>query len=192
MWELGHKEGWAPKIWCFWIVVLEKTLESPLDCKEIKLVHPKGDQSWRFTERTDAEAEVPILWPPAAKSQLIRKDPDAGKHWRHEETGMKEDERAGWHHWLNGLEFEQALGVGDRQGSLVCCSPWGHQESDMTERLNNNNHKSICYCCLVTKLCPTLLRPHRASLVSQLVKNPSAMQETPVQFLSWEDTLEKG
>ena len=106
MWELGHKEGWVPKIWCFWIVVLEKTLESPLDCKEIKPVNSKGDQSWRFTERTDAEAEVPILWPPGAKNQLIRKDPHAGKYWRQKEKGMKEDEMAGWHHWLNGHEFE--------------------------------------------------------------------------------------
>ena len=120
----------------FWTVVLEKTLESPLDCKEIQPVHPKGNQSWIFTGKTDVEAETPILWPPDAKSWLIRKDPDAGKHWRQEEMGMTEDEMVGWRHWLNGDESEQAPGVGDRQGGLACCSPWGCKESDTTERLN--------------------------------------------------------
>ena len=104
MWELDHKEGWAPKNWCFWTVVLEKTLKSPLESKEIKPVHPKGNQPWIFTRRTDAEAT--IFWPPDAKSQLIRKDPDAGKDWRWEEKGTTEDEMAGWHHGLNGHEFE--------------------------------------------------------------------------------------
>ena len=108
-------------------VVLEKTLESPLDCKEIQPVHPKGNQSWIFIGRTDAEAETPILWPPDAKNQLIGKDPNAGKDWRQEEKGMTEDEMVGWHHWLNGHEFEQAPGVGDGHGSLVCSSPWGHR-----------------------------------------------------------------
>ena len=120
----------------FWTVVLEETLESPLDCKEIKPVNPKGNKSWIFIGRTDAEAETPILWAPNAKSWLIWKDPDAGKDWRQEEKGTAEDEMDGWHHQLNGHEFEQASGVGDGQGSLVCCSPWGHKESDMTERLN--------------------------------------------------------
>ena len=106
MWELDYKEGLAPKNWCFWTVVLEKTLESPLDCKEIKPVHPKGNQSWIFTGRTDAEAEIPILWPPDGKNQLIGKNPDAGKDWRQEEKGMTEDETVGWHHWLNGHEFK--------------------------------------------------------------------------------------
>ena len=106
MWELNHKEGWGPKNWCFLSVVLGKTLESPLDCKEIQPVHPKGDQSCVFTGRTDAEAEIPIPWPPDAKSWLIRKDPDAGKDWREEEKGMTEDEMVGWHHRLNGHEFE--------------------------------------------------------------------------------------
>ena len=133
MWEMDHKEGWVPKNWFFWIVVLEKTLESPLDCKEIKPVSPKGNQSWIFIGRTDAEA--PILWPPDGKSWLIWKDPDAGKDWR-QEKGMTEDEIVGWHHWLDGHEFEQALGGGDGQGSLVCCSPWGLKESNMTEGLN--------------------------------------------------------
>ena len=113
------------------------TLESPLDCKEIQPVHPKGGQSWIFIGRTDAEAEAPILWSPDAKNWLIGKDPDAGKDWRWEEKGMTEDEMAGWHHWLNGHEFKQALGVSDGQGSLACCSSWGHkswtQLSDWTE-----------------------------------------------------------
>ena len=106
MWELVYNESWAPKNWCFWTVVLEKTLESPLDCKEIQPVHPKGNQSWVFTGRTDVEAETPILWPPDAKSWLIWKDPDAGKDWRWEEKGTTEDEMVGWHHRLNGHEFE--------------------------------------------------------------------------------------
>ena len=127
MWELDHKEGWAPKNWCFWTVVLEKTLESPLDCKEIQLVHPKGDQSWVFIGRSDDEAETPIIWPPDAKNWLIRKDPDAGKDWRQEEKGMTEDEMVGWHHRIDGHDSEQALGAGDGQGSLVCCSPWGRR-----------------------------------------------------------------
>ena len=105
MWELDHKESWEPKNWCFWTVVLENTLESHLDCKEIQPVHPKGDQSWVFTGRTDAEAETPVLWPPDVKSWYIRKDPDAGKDWGQGEKGT-EDEMVGWHHWLNGHEFD--------------------------------------------------------------------------------------
>ena len=107
MWNLDHKETWTPKDWCFWTVVLEKTCESPLDCKEIQAVHPKGNQSWTFIARTDAEAEIPILWPPDAKSWLIGKDPDSGQDWRQEEKGMAEDERVGWHHQLCRHEFEQ-------------------------------------------------------------------------------------
>ena len=136
MWELDYKESWIPKNWCFWAVVLEKTLESLLDCKEIQPVHPKGNQTWIFIGRTDAEAETPILWPPYMKNWLIGKHPDAGKDWRQENKGMTEDEMVGWHHWLNGHEYEQAQGVGKGQGSLVCCSPWGRKESDMTEWLN--------------------------------------------------------
>ena len=136
MWELDCEESWVPKNWCFWTVVLEKTLESPLDCKEIQPVHPKGDQSWLFIGGTDAEAETPILWPPHAKSWLIGKDPDAGRDWGQEEKGMTEDETAGWHHGLNGNEFEWTPGVGDGQGDLECCDSWGHKESDTTERLN--------------------------------------------------------
>ena len=136
MWKLDYTESWAPKNWCFWTVVLEKTLESLLDSKEIQPVHPKGNQSWIFIGRTDVEAETPIFWPPDAKNWLIWKDPDAGKDWRWEEKGPTEDETVGWHHQLDGHESEQALGVGDGQGSLVCCNPWGRKESDMTERLN--------------------------------------------------------
>ena len=136
MWELDCEESWAPKNWCFWTVVLEKTLESPLDCKEIQPVHPKGNQSWIFIGRTDAEAETSKLWPPDAKNWLIGKDPDSGKDWRQKEKGTTEDEMVGWHHWLDRYEFEQALGVGDGQRSLACGSPWGCKESDMTEGLN--------------------------------------------------------
>ena len=107
MWELNCKDGWALKNWCFWTVVLEKTLESSLDCKESKPVNSKGNYSWIFIERTDPEAESPVLWPPEAKNWLIGKDPDAGKDWRQEKKGMTEDEMAGWHHWLDGHEFEK-------------------------------------------------------------------------------------
>ena len=122
----------------FWIMLIVTwvTLASPLDCKEIQPVHPKGDQSWVFFGRTDAEAETPILWTPDAKNWLIGKDPDTGKDWQWEEKGTTEDETVGWHHWHNGHEFEQALGVGDGQESLVCCSPWDRKESDTTEWLN--------------------------------------------------------
>ena len=136
MWELYHKESWALKNWCFWTVVLEKTFESPLDCKEIQPVHPKGNQSWIFIGRIDAEAEAPIIWSPDVKNWFIRKDPDSGKDWRQEVKGMTEDEMVEWHHWFDEHDFEQALGVGDGQGSLVCCSPWGHKVSDTTEKLN--------------------------------------------------------
>ena len=136
MWELDCEESWALKNWHFWTVVLQKTLESPLDCKEIQPVHPRGDQFWVFIGRIDVEAEIPILWPPDAKSWLIWKDPDAGKDWGQEEKGMTEYEMAGWHHWLNGHGFGWTLGVGDGQGGLVCCSSWDCKESDMTEWLN--------------------------------------------------------
>ena len=118
MWELNYKESWALKTWCFWTVVLDNTLESPLDCKEIKPVNPKGNHSWIFIGRTDAEVVTPILWPPHAKNWLIGKDLDAGKDWK-QEKGMREDEMVGWHHRLKGHEFEQVLGVGDGQGILV-------------------------------------------------------------------------
>ena len=136
MWELDYKESWVPKNWCFWTVVLEKTLESSLDSKEIQPVHPKWDQSWIFIRRTDAEAEAPVLWPPVVKNWLISKGSDAGKDWREKEKGTTENEITGQHQRLNGHEFEQALGVGDGQGSLACCSPQCQKGSDTTELLN--------------------------------------------------------
>jgi len=135
MWELDHKEGWALKNWCFRTAMLEKTLESPLDSKEIKPVNPKGNQPWIVIGRTDAEA--PILWPPDVKSRLIGKDPDAEKDWSQEEKGTTEDEMVGWHHRLNGHEFEQTPGDSEGQESLVCYSPWGRKESDTTWQLNS-------------------------------------------------------
>ena len=128
LWELNHKESWVSKNKYFWTVVLKKTLESPLNCKEIKPVNPKGNQSWIFIGMTDAKDEAPILWPPDAKNWLTGKDPDAGKDWRQEEKGMTEDEKVGWHRRLNGYEFEQAPGVGDGQGGLACCCPWGRHD----------------------------------------------------------------
>ena len=136
MWELDYKESWAPKNWCFWTVVLEKTLESLLDCKEIQPVHPKGDQSWVFIGSTDAEAETPILWPVDEKSWLIWKDPNAGKDWGQEEKGTTEDKMAGCHHWLDGHGFGWTPGVGDGQEGLACCDSWGRNESHTTELLN--------------------------------------------------------
>ena len=143
MWELDYKESWAPKNWCFWTVVLEKTLESPLDCKEIQPVHPKGDQSWVFIGRTDVEVETPIFWPPDAKSWLIGKDPDAGKDWVQEEKGMTEDEMVGWHHRLDGSGFGWTPGVGDGQGGLVCCGSWSCKESDTNEWLNGTELSTV-------------------------------------------------
>ena len=136
MWELDYKESWALKNWCFWTVVLEKTLESPLDCKEIQPVHPKADKFWVFIGRTDAEAETPILWPSHVKSWLIWKDFDAGRDWGQEEKGTTEDEMVGWHHRLNGHGFGWTLEVGDGQGGLASCGSWGRKELDMTEWLN--------------------------------------------------------
>ena len=145
-----YKESWAPKNWWFWTVVLEKTLESPLDCKEIQPVHPKGDQSWVFFGRTDAEAETPILWPPDAKNWLIGKDPDAGKDWR-QEKGTIEDEMVGRHHRLDGHGFECILGVGDGQRGLACCDSWGHKESDTTEQLDWTELKVVIWVYTLIK-----------------------------------------
>ena len=134
-WNIKKAECWRIntfELWCWrW-----KTLASPLDCKEMQPVHPKGNQHWIFIGRTDAETEALILWPPGAKNWLLGKDPDAGKDWREEEKGTTEDEMVGWHHWLDGHEFEHVLGVGDGWGSLECCSPWGLKESNATEQLN--------------------------------------------------------
>ena len=156
MWELDYKESWVLKNWCFWTVLLEKTLESPLDWKEIKLVHPQGNPSWIFIGRTDAEAETLIIWPPDAKNWLIWEDPDGGKDWRQEEKGMTEDEMVRWPHWLDGHEFEQALGVGDGQGTLACCSSWGRKELDITEWLNWTD-KSFKFLWVSSLFCITAI-----------------------------------
>ena len=158
---------------------MEKTLVSPLDCKEIQSVHPKGDQSCVFIGRTDVEAETPILWLPDAKSWLIWKDPDAGKDWGQEEKGTTEDEMVGWHHWLNEHGFGWTPGVGDGQGGLVCCGSRGGKELDMTEQLKWNELNWT-------------ERLERASLVAEMVKNLPAMQESQVRSLGWEDPLEEG
>ena len=151
MWELDYKESSVPKKWHFWTVMLEKTLESSFNSKEIKPVNTKGNQSWIFIGRTDAEAETQILWPPYVNNQLIGKDPDAGKDGRQKEKGKTKDEMVGWHHWLNGHELEQTPGDGKGQGNLACCSPRGCRESDMTEQLNNN--KLILYSWLKAPHC---------------------------------------
>ena len=143
MWELDCEESWATKNWCFWTVVLEKTLENPLDCKEIQPVHPKGDQSWVFIGRTDAKAETPILWSPHEKSWLIGKDSDAGRDWGQEEKGTTEDEMAGWHHRLDGRESEWTAGVGDGQGGLACCDSWAHTHTH--PRSEPNKTKKIAF-----------------------------------------------
>ena len=153
------KKAECRRIDAFWTVVLEKTLENPLDCKEIQPVHSKGDQSWVFIGRTDVEAETPILWPPDLKNWLLGKDPDTGKDWRWEEKGTTEEEMVEWHHRLDGHESEQAPGVGDGQGSLACCSPWGHKESDTTKKLN--------------WYVPQLLYPFSCWLTSRLLPCPS-------------------
>ena len=141
--ELDYKGSWALKKWCFWTVVLEKTLESPLDCKEMHPVHPKGDQAWVFIGMSDAEAETPILWPPNLKSWLIGKDPEAGKDWGQEEKDMAKDEMVGWHQWLHGHGFGWTPRVGDGQVGLACYVSWGCKELDTTERLNWTEYSVI-------------------------------------------------
>ena len=163
MWELDYNKSWVPWNWCFWTVVLEKTLESPLNYKEIQSVHPKGNQSWIFIGRTNAEVETPILWPLDVKSWLIWNDPDAVKDWRQEETGTTEDEMAGWHHWLHGHVWVNA-GVGDGQEGPVCCSPWDRMSQTW---LSNWTELSTKHSI-------------GASLVAQTVKNLPAMLETQV------------
>ena len=144
MWDLDYNKSWVSNNLCFWTVVLEKTLESPLDCKEIQSAHPKWDQSWVFVGRTDVEPETPILWPPDVKSWLIWKDPDAGKDWGQEEKGMIEEEMVGWHHRLNGHGFGWTLGDGDGQGGLVCCGSWGRRVGhDWATELNWTNRYCI-------------------------------------------------
>ena len=171
MWELDYKESWAPKNWCFWAVVLEKTLERPLDSK-IKPVHPKGDQSWIFIGRTDAEAETPLFWPTDAKNWPIGKDPDAVKDWGQEEKGTTEDEMVVWHHWLDAHEFGQAPRIGDGQGSLSCCSPWGHKESDTTEQRNwfFEICRGLLYCLVHDKVLQMLWVGLRKNIYSLVVR----------------------
>ena len=136
MWELDCEEGWVLKNWCIWTVVLEKTLESPLDCKQIQPVHSKGDQPWDFFGRNDANAEAPVLWPPHARSWLTGKEFDAGRDWGHEEKGTTHSEMAGWYHWLDERESEWTLGIGNGQGGLVCCDSWSRKDLDTTEWMN--------------------------------------------------------
>ena len=167
MWGFDYKENWAPKNWCFWTVVLEKTLESPMDCKEGQPVHPKGNQSWIFIGRTDVETETPKLWPPDAKNWFIWKDPDPGKEWTRVEKGMTEDEMVGWHHKLNAHEFEYSPGVGDGQWGLVCCSPWGLKELDTTERMNWTQLQDLKSPLLITIL----------SRISTLVPQPLSSKD---------------
>ena len=151
MWELACEESWVLKNWCFWTVVLEKTLESPLDCKEIQPIHSEGDQPWDFFGRNDAKAETPVLWLPHAKSWLIGKDSGAGRDLEQEEKGTTEDEMAGLHHWLNGRESEWTPGVGDGQGGLACCDSWGRKESDTTQQLKWTELKHCNYMPLPPK-----------------------------------------
>ena len=161
-------------------VVLEKIHESPLNSKEIQPIHPNTNQPWIFTGRTDAEAAVPIFWPPDVKSRLIGKDPDAGKDWRQEEKGATEKEVVGWHHWLNGHELEQTLGDGEGQGSLACCSPWGHKESDTTDWTTTIHGRDPKWKTLPNGQKLHLKCYHkvfRASQVAQLVKNSPANAE---------------
>ena len=155
MQELDYKESWVPKNWCFWTVVLEKTLESPLDCRVIQPVHPKGNQSWIFIGRTNVEAETPILWPPDAKNWLIWKDPDAGKDWGQEEKGTTEDGMVGWHHLFDGHGFGWTPGVGDGQGDLACCVPWGPKCRTWLSwpELISNVAKPTLFWYVVTSLC---------------------------------------
>ena len=174
MWKLHCEESWAPKNWCFWTVVLEKTLASPLDCKEIQPVHSKGDQSWVFFGRNDAKAETPVLWPPHAKGWLIGKDSDAGRDWGQEEKGTTEDEMAGWHHWLDGRESEWTPGLSDGQGGLACCDSWGCKESDTTEQLNwteltDLQNMGWASLNMPSRLISSLFTPH---LSSPYLRNP--------------------
>ena len=173
MWEWDYEKGWAPKNWCFWTVVLEKTLESPLDCKEIQPVHPKGNRSWVFFGRNDAKAETPVLWPSHEKSWHSRKDSDAGRDWGQEEKGTTEDEIAGWHHWLDGRDSECTPGVGDGQGGLASCNSWGHVSrtrlSDWTELIGSADvyqnyltvqHLPLPSCAFLTPIWVLFLRTY--------------------------------
>ena len=184
VWKLDHKEGWAPKNSCSWTVVVEKTVESPLDSKEIKPVHLKGNQSWIFIGRTDAEA--PILWPPDLKSWLTGKDPDAGNDWGQEEKGAAEDEMVKWNHWLNGHEFEQTLGDSEGQGSIVCCSPWGHRvghdlETEQQQAVQETSWFTLFWSGLQTHELPV---PSKTFFSLSLCNSPSTLADS-----CWEPTL---
>ena len=171
MWELDCEEGWAPKNWCFWTVVLEKTLDSPLYCKEIQPVHSKGDQPWDFCGRNDAKAEIPVLWPPHAKSWLIGEDSDAGRDWGQEEKGTTEDEMAGWQQQLDGRVSGWTPWVGDRQGGLVCCDSWDCKESDTTQWLNWTETYCSNYFMMYTNQSTMLCTLHLHSVTCQLYLN---------------------
>ena len=190
MWEMDHKEGWMPRNWCFWIMVPENTLESPLDSKEIQTVNPKGSQPWISIGKTDAETKAPILWPPDANRWLTGKDPEARKDWRQEEKGVStEDEMDGWHYWFNGHRFEQALGDSEGQGSLACCSPWGWKELDMTQWLNNRSKVDNMG---QNHLLGTLLLPNKAisfHLIFPLVIHLPTTNATNPQSDLWESNL---
>ena len=192
MWELDHKEGWAPKHWYLWTVVLKKTLESPLDYKEIKPINPKGNQLWIFIVRTDAEAEALILWPPDVKSQLIRKDPDTGKDWSQVENGTIEDEMVGWHHWLMGHEFEQTRrGSKDREAWHAAVHGVTKHWTQLNDLTTTTIHQSVCvlihlltHFCFIVRFfqdigtpdaCKTLLLPLRASRSDDLGKTNEQM-----------------
>ena len=178
-------ESWTIKMAKCWRIdafkLLEKTLESPLDCKEIKPVNAKGNQSWIFIGRTDAEAEIPILWPPDAKSWRIWKVSD----WRQEEKWMTEDEIVGWHHWLDRHEFEQAPGVGDGQGSLACCSPWGCKESNSTERLNWTEETMGWRRECMERCLQTLLLETWGVWLWCGINNLTSLFPLPLAFIGW-------
>ena len=174
MWEFDCEESWVPKNWSFWTVVLEKTLESPLDCKEIQPVHAKRYQSRVFFGRTDAKDGIPILWPPHANSWLIGKESDAGRDWGQEEKGTTEDEIAGWHHWLNGCESQGTQGVGDGQGGLACCDSWGRKESDTTEWLIWSDP-----ICVLTFLPPKFVTENLENLY---IFSPEKLRDSVVPF----------
>ena len=195
MWELDHKESWVLKNWCFWTVILEKILESPLDCKEIKPVNPQGNQPWIFSGRTDAEIDIPILWPPDGKSQFIRKKPWCWENWRQEEKDMTEDKIVGWHHWLNGLEFEQAQMVmvdGEGQGSLACCSPWFAKSrtwlSDLTTTLGM--HDQTFHTTYYMPILPSFQQPDESQWA---IHSPTNISESNLLWLDlWSLSVQWG